>query len=89
MPARSDAQGAPAPAIREVSVVNLSIRNRLPGTVTRLTAGQAMTGVTVDVGGGHLTAVITNAAVTDLGLAPGTDVTALVKATELSLATPG
>ncbi|MDT0377929.1 TOBE domain-containing protein [Streptomyces sp. DSM 42041] len=70
-------------------VDGLSIRNRLPGTVTRLTAGEAMTGVTVDVGGGHLTAVVTNEAVADLGLAPGTAVTALVKATELSLATTG
>ncbi len=41
----------------------------------------------VAVEGGELTASITREAVTELGLADGTPVVALVKSTEISLAT--
>ncbi|MGP4003767.1 TOBE domain-containing protein [Streptomyces sp. 8N706] len=68
-------------------VKGLSIRNQLPGTVAGVTAGGAMAGVTVDVEGATLTAVITRAAVLDLGLAAGASVVALVKSTDISLAT--
>lgn len=68
------------------AVEGLSIRNRLPGTVTDVATGGAMASVKVSVEGGELTAAITKDAVTDLGLAPGTSVTALVKSTEVSLA---
>ncbi|WCN06238.1 TOBE domain-containing protein [Streptomyces sp. M92] len=65
----------------------LSIRNRLPGTVTAVTAGPAMASVRVAVEGAELTAAITAEAAEDLGLAVGTPVVALVKSTEVSLAT--
>ncbi|MEU3184162.1 TOBE domain-containing protein [Streptomyces sp. NPDC006923] len=68
-------------------VQGLSIRNRLPGTVTGLVTGTAMAAVSVGVEGGELTAAITMDAVTDLRLTVGTAVTALIKATEVSLAT--
>ncbi|MFF1419517.1 molybdopterin-binding protein [Streptomyces sp. NPDC058280] len=68
-------------------VEGLSIRNRIPGTVTGVTAGGAMAGVKVTVEGGELTAAITKEAVTDLGLSAGSAVTALIKSTEISLAT--
>ena len=68
--------------------MSLSIRNQLPGTVTAVTAGEAMATVKVRLGGGQdLTAAITLEAVKDLGLAEGSAVTALVKSTEVSLAT--
>lgn len=66
-------------------VEGLSIRNRLPGTVTDIATGGAMATVKVAVEGGQLTAAITKDAVDDLGLAVGTPVTALVKSTEVSL----
>ncbi|MEU4612617.1 TOBE domain-containing protein [Streptomyces umbrinus] len=69
------------------SVDGLSIRNRLPGTVTDIATGGAMASVKVSVDGGHLTAAITKDAVTDLGLRTGTAVIALIKSTEVSLAT--
>lgn len=69
-------------------VEGLSIRNRIPGTVTEVVTGGAMAGVKVTVEGGELTAAITKDAVTDLGLAPGTPVVALIKSTEVSLAAP-
>ncbi|MEU8685570.1 TOBE domain-containing protein [Streptomyces sp. NPDC048611] len=67
-------------------VEGLSIRNRLPGTVTEVATGGAMAGVKVAVTGGELTAAITREAVEDLGLAAGSEVTALIKSTEIALA---
>ncbi|MFD9124397.1 molybdopterin-binding protein [Kitasatospora sp. NPDC059571] len=68
-------------------VSGLSIRNQIPGTVTEVAAGAAMATVKVSVDGGELTAAITKDAVADLGLAAGSKVVALVKSTEVSLAT--
>ncbi|MFG2344217.1 TOBE domain-containing protein [Streptomyces phaeochromogenes] len=68
-------------------VDGLSIRNRLPGTVTDIATGGAMASVKVSVDGGNLTSAITKDAVTDLGLGTGTAVIALIKSTEVSLAT--
>ncbi|MFE1586619.1 molybdopterin-binding protein [Streptomyces sp. NPDC059402] len=68
-------------------VEGLSIRNRLPGTVTALTTGAAMASVAVAVEGAELTAAVTRQAADDLGLAVGVTVVALVKSTEVSLAT--
>ncbi|MFD7326119.1 molybdopterin-binding protein [Streptomyces sp. NPDC059875] len=66
-------------------VEGLSIRNRIPGTVTEVATGGAMASVKVDVEGGELTAAITKDAVADLGLAAGASVVALIKSTEISL----
>lgn len=68
-------------------VAGVSIRNQLPGTVRAITTGGAMASVKVALEGGDLTAVITTDAVTDLALAPGASVVALIKATEVSLST--
>ncbi|MBK3646112.1 molybdopterin-binding protein [Streptomyces sp. MBT33] len=68
-------------------VAGLSIRNQLPGTVTGLATGGAMASVKVAVQGAELTSVITKDAAQDLDLASGTSVVALIKATEISLAT--
>ncbi|WP_280882047.1 TOBE domain-containing protein [Streptomyces pseudovenezuelae] len=66
----------------------LSIRNQLPGTVTNVTPGEVMATVGIRLTGGqNLTAAITREAVTELALTPGTPVRALVKSTEVSLAT--
>ncbi|MFF1544538.1 molybdopterin-binding protein [Streptomyces sp. NPDC058291] len=68
-------------------VAGLSIRNRLPGTITGLTIGEVMASVKITMEGARLTAVITKDAATDLGLFVGSDVVVLIKATEVSLAT--
>jgi molybdate transport system regulatory protein len=68
--------------------MTLSIRNQLPGTVTAITSGEVMATVGIRLTGGQsLTAAITKEAVTDLGLTPGSAVRALVKSTEVALAT--
>ncbi|MET7367309.1 TOBE domain-containing protein [Streptomyces sp. NPDC005566] len=68
------------------AVAGLSIRNQIPGTITDVATGGAMARVKVSVEGGELTSAITEDAVTDLGLAPGMPVVALIKSTEISLA---
>lgn len=68
-------------------VEGLSIRNRIPGTVTGVSTGDAMATVKVPFEGGELTAAVTREAVAELGLTEGTPVVALIKSTEISLAT--
>ncbi|GAA4986392.1 TOBE domain-containing protein [Kitasatospora paranensis] len=68
-------------------VSGLSIRNQILGTVTEVASGAAMAAVKVSVEGGELTAAITQDAVAELGLAAGSTVVALIKSTEVSLAT--
>ncbi|MFI6446685.1 molybdopterin-binding protein [Kitasatospora sp. NPDC050543] len=68
-------------------VAGLSIRNQIPGTVSEISTGGAMAGVKVTVDGGELTAAITADAAGELGLKAGSSVVALIKSTELSLAT--
>ena len=73
-------------ALATGTVDGLSIRNRIPGTVSDVSAGGAMASIKIDIEGGGLTAAITNDAVTDLGLTAGSSVVALIKSTEISLA---
>lgn len=68
-------------------VTGLSIRNQIPGTITDVATGGAMAGVKLTVSGGELTAAITKDAADDLALAPGIPVVALIKSTEIALAT--
>jgi molybdate transport system regulatory protein len=64
-----------------------SIRNQLPGTIARIAHGNAMSAVTVTIDGAELTAAITTESADELGLRVGTFVVALMKSTEISLAT--
>jgi molybdopterin-binding protein len=65
----------------------LSARNQLPATVTQITKGEAIANVVLDVNGQRLVASITVEAVNDLGLAEGSNVTAVIKASDIILAT--
>jgi molybdate transport system regulatory protein len=76
-------------ALATAPVEGVSIRNQLPGTVSDITTGAAMASVKVTVAGGSLTAAITADAVRALDLAAGSPVVALIKSTEISLATGG
>ncbi|NLU75670.1 TOBE domain-containing protein [Streptomyces sp. HNM0575] len=68
--------------------MTLSIRNRLNGTVIDVAAGEAMAAVKVRLDGGQVvTAAVTADAVEELNLAKGSPVRALIKSTEVSLAT--
>jgi molybdopterin-binding protein len=72
---------------REEIQVKLSARNQLPGTVSSINRGEAIANVVLDVGGQRLVASITVEAVDELGLAEGSQVTAVVKASDVLIAT--
>lgn len=65
--------------------MRLSTRNQLDGTVREVKHGEVMSMVKVDIGGQQVTAAITRESAEELGLAPGDQVTMLVKATEVML----
>jgi molybdopterin-binding protein len=67
--------------------VKLSARNQLNGTVTGIRKGEAIANVVVDVAGQRLVASITVEAVDELGLAEGSQVTAIIKASDVMIAT--
>jgi molybdopterin-binding protein len=67
--------------------MRLSTRNRLPGTVTEDVKGEAAAKVTLQVGDNHMVALITRESADELGLEPGKQVTALVKATDVMVMT--
>jgi molybdopterin-binding protein len=65
----------------------LSARNQLSGRVTGITRGEAIANVELDVNGQRLVASITVEAAEELGLREGTEVTAVIKASDVILAT--
>ena len=67
--------------------MKLSARNQLSGTVTSVNEGAAIANVAIDVNGQRLVASITVEAVRELGLKEGAPVTAIVKASDVILAT--
>jgi molybdopterin-binding protein len=67
--------------------MKLSARNQLAGTVQQVTKGAAIANVVVDVGGQRIVSSITVEAADELGLAEGTSVTVIVKASDVILAT--
>ena len=67
----------------------LSARNQVPARITSITAGEAIANVELDASGVRLVASITVEAVRELGLAEGSKVTAVIKASDVILATGG
>jgi molybdopterin-binding protein len=67
--------------------VKLSARNQLAGTVSSINKGEAIANVVMDVAGQRLVASITVEAVEELGLTEGASVTAVIKASDVILAT--
>jgi molybdopterin-binding protein len=66
--------------------VKLSARNQLSGTVSDIRKGEAIANVALDVAGQRLVASITVEAVEELGLVEGSEVTAVIKASDVILA---
>ena len=67
--------------------MRLSTRNRLPGTITEVLKGEAAARVSMQVGDNHMVALITRESAEELGLEPGKQVMALVKATDVMVMT--
>ena len=62
---------------------NFSARNRFPGVITSVEVDGVMALVEIEAGPHRVTAAITRDSVEDLGLAPGVEATATVKATSV------
>jgi molybdopterin-binding protein len=67
--------------------MRLSARNRFPGTVVKVNRGAAIGNVEIDVAGQRLMASVTVEAIEDLGLSEGSPVTAVIKASDVTIAT--
>ena len=66
--------------------MQLSARNQIPATVTSINTGEAIANVALDANGTRLVASITVEAVKQLGLTEGSQVTAIIKASDVILA---
>lgn len=66
--------------------MKLSARNQLQGNVISVTRGEAIANVVVDISGQRIVASITVEAVDELGLDEGSQVTAVIKASDVILA---
>jgi molybdopterin-binding protein len=67
--------------------MRISARNQLPATVKSVSRGAAIANVELDVAGQRVVASITVEAVDDLGIAEGANVTAVIKASDVMIAT--
>jgi molybdate transport system regulatory protein len=67
--------------------MQISTRNRLPGTITEVVKGEAAARVSIRVGDNEMVSLITRESADELGLEVGQEVTALVKATDVMLLT--
>jgi molybdopterin-binding protein len=72
-----------------VGTMKLTARNQIPARVTAVNLGEAIANVELDAGGVRLVASVTVEAVRDLGIAEGRAVTAVIKASDVMLATDG
>jgi len=68
--------------------MRLSARNRISARVTGITHGEAIANVALDANGVRLVASITVEAASELGLAEGSEVIAIVKASDVIVAVP-
>ncbi|HAJ11767.1 MAG: TOBE domain-containing protein [Hydrogenophaga sp.] len=69
-----------------MSVQAINVRNQFRGRVKAIIQGDVVSEVDVETPWGIVTSVITTRSVIDLGLTVGSDVVALVKSTEVSIA---
>ena len=66
--------------------MKLSARNQLKGKIVEVTKGATTSHVRIDIGHGVIvTSSITNEAVADLGLKPGDDAWAVIKASDVMI----
>lgn len=69
-----------------MSIAAINVRNQFRGTIKEIIYGPVVSEVDVETPAGIITSVITTRSIKDLGLAPGSEVLALVKSTEVSIA---
>jgi molybdopterin-binding protein len=68
--------------------MKVSTRNQLKGTVVAVTLGNVMATIELDVAGQRVVSAVTRESAEELGLEPGDDAIALVKATSVMVGKP-
>ncbi|MDX6542224.1 MAG: hypothetical protein QOI71_3834 [Gaiellales bacterium] len=68
--------------------MKVSTRNQLKGTVVAVTLGNVMATIELDIAGQRVVSAVTRESAEELGLKPGDDAVALVKATSVMVGKP-
>ena len=69
-----------------MAITQINVRNQFRGTIKEIITGSVVSEVDVETAHGIVTSVITTRSIHDLGLKVGSEVIALVKSTEVSIA---
>ncbi|CAJ0689682.1 TOBE domain-containing protein [Ralstonia holmesii] len=69
-----------------MSIQAINVRNQFRGQIKEIIRGDVLSEIDVETPAGIVTSVITTRSVDNLGLKIGSEVVALVKATEVSIA---
>jgi len=67
--------------------MKISARNHIPARITSVKSGEAIGNIELDAGGTRLVASVTVEAIKQLGLSEGDQVTAVIKASDVLVAT--
>ena len=70
-----------------MAIQAINVRNQFKGVIKEIVTGEVVSEIDVQTASGIVTSVITTRSVDELGLKPGSEVVALVKSTEVSIAT--
>ena len=81
----SDAELASRNFYSNLTTMSTSIRNRLPGTVEKITSDKVVSEVVIRTAAGVVTSIITTGSVQRMNLKEGDTVFAIIKATEVSV----
>lgn len=69
-----------------MAITQINVRNQFRGIIKEIIVGPVVSEVDVETASGIVTSVITTRSIDDLGLKVGSDVIALVKSTDVSIA---
>ena len=69
-----------------MSIAEINVRNQFRGTIKEIIRGSVVSEVDIETANGIVTSVITTRSIADLELQVGSEVIALVMATDVSLA---
>ncbi len=72
-----------------MTISKVNVRNQFRGKVIEILAGPVVSEIVVGTPFGTITSVITTRSINELGLTEGSDVVAMVKSTEVSIAKLG
>ena len=69
-----------------MAITEINVRNQFKGTIREIISGTVVSEVDIETAHGLVTSVITTRSVRDLDLKVGSEVIALIKATDVSIA---